>query len=538
MFNCSDFYIRRQNNELHQLTDIDLEKHHKAFEAWQAKMDIGSIEFYTSSMECPALDANSKEATQNGEKTGSDPETLINTVHVYDTQMSPLIYQHSDSDQNADETVENPMELNIVGSQNVDSTCSTLIQCSQISDNDCYADELSATVLFKSNQRQAAHNASYKLDNKNRSFDSATKRLKYKTLNILNNSRRNERSRLSKSLTSSCNSSNDRGRNALKVGSRHDIPSTSTTSADVQIISEKIASPITVVGSSSENQKTPVEDPTAMNRRRSKTADFCAELLSMSPDLFTSFESVRDQNEGVIAHESDDDDDVVQPFDLALSTTVNNDIFEITRNNVFDNVLCSAVDRITPVKSNNEPKNNSGPCCLTGIRVLIPAFGDRRTEQQIMHESPEADIPTSSGSVILVNSQPDELDDVVVISSEESTCTAQQSQRTPTNRRLSLTPSTRSCLRPDSKSNNRNERCSTSSRWISKKSSTSTPSTAESRRRLNKWLSATKQTELPDQSPRSSKPRNLFNEMTAVSRHRNHPKNMLNSPSIFSDDDL
>lgn len=492
--------------------------------------NITSIELTSDSSE---LEACAKKTTQENDEQAENISQCVsdepNTARIYETQMSQLIYYPSNSDKDSDEV--NPLDQNIICSQT--TTCSTVIPYSQEYGTEPNNEIASVETMQEESQQRPIHSTSHKQDEGNRTLDSsATKRSKYKTLDIHMNSRKDSHNSLSRSRSRSrspidCPALTSKERKERKISCHSAIPSTSSTFYDVQIISQKISTPITITGSSSEEPK--------LNRGNG----LCAEL---SPDLFSSFETNRNQNDQDNEDEEIENDEAhtVEPFDLAMSTTVNNDIFEITKNTVFDNVLSSADDRITPAKPKNQPMANATKaksCCLTGIRLLMPQISDDETEHPVASQSNEAANAAASQNSVVVVSSNEEANDVVVVSSEDTI------ELTPPTRKQHLTPSTRSCLRQhpnkrlkDSTNNNSTYKA----KWFSKKQSTpsSRTSTPMSCKRINRWLNITNQNNLPDQSAVPRKPRNLFKQLAVQSRRGQCKSAIPASPHIFSDDEI
>lgn len=524
MVTFRDLYIRRSNGKLNQISNTNHDRFQAAFTSWVIRNNITSVELTSDTSE---LEPCSKKTIQEDDEQTVNISQCIsddpNTARIYETQMSQLIYYPSNSDKELNEV--NPFEENIICSQT--TSCSTVMHCSQEYETEKNDEMLSAESVQEEGQPRTIHNTSFNQDERNRSFDSsATKRSKYKTLDIQMNSRKDGHNRLSRSRSPiDCQTLISREKKERKISCQSAIPSTSSTFYDLQIISQVIPSPITITGSSEE-------------QRIRRDNDSCAEL---SPDLFSSFETNRNQNDNGDEEIENEEVNADEPFDLALSTTINNDIFEITKNTVFDNVLSSADDRITPAKPKIQsmvtaitPKS----CCLTGIRVLIPKISDNEAEHPVTCQSVEiADVATSQNSVVVLSSC-EEANDVVVLSSEDTI------ELTPPKRKQHLTPSTRSCLREDtnkrSKDAQNNNNSTNKAKWFSKKQSTPTSrsSTSMSCKRLNKWLNVTNQNNLSDQSPIPRKPRNLFKELAVQSRRRQCQPTAPASPHIFSDDEI
>lgn len=507
-------------------------------------------------IDCSGTSLSSVEWT----KTQKDPITYSNDdeddipipdiactddLNDFDTQMSPLIYYDSDSDDG--ENAENS-PINVIQSSSESSQQMTPdIACNQ---------EHAAKV-----KHSQAHSPTKKTTPRKSSTTNNNKRMSYKQLSITINSN---------------------NRDSQNIGRRsHVLPGTTdldsqkrnisrriSSTSDIQVISEKSDSPITISsnsqGSQSQMDITHDKDPTELETQL-HTNELC-----MSPDLFSSFNSTRtdipNENETNSTKQQTKSKTMQDLFgapdecdDIDLSNS-NVDIFEITKNNVFENVLCSAKDKITPTippesqrqrlseKTKYLGRNSN---CLSGLRVAISKLDDQQIKEiqnrlQSKSQSQQVTVvePNPNDTIDLTNTQIQ--DDVQVIDSDEVKI-IRDVERTP-ERKRELTPSTRSCLKRNSvtknESNEKKRRTPSSSGWFTTRSSPKVTGTPLSRRRLDKWLTRTTANNVSEDSSKVSKPRNLFKEFKS-NRSSNRIRNKCapstsiaaHSPNIFSDQD-
>lgn len=466
--------------------------------------------------------------------------------------MSPLIYSDSDGSEHGDNTdIENSPSIN---SQRFTPD----IVCNQ-----------EHAAKTKANARNNAKRHTTPVKRALRPIHdrvSPSKRLNYKQLPIEIRSSscalQKPHSFRSKKQNRMANSTEvDHCESLSKMTQSHRLRSISSTS-DIQIISqadEKL-SPIVISASSD-------DFPQASQMVENTNGVSCA-----SPDLFNSFSSTKSdalsqkQHQNVSRQTSvSDSPDVANdgPLrdvfgapdecdDIDLLSNTNVDIFEITKNSVFDNVLCSANDRITPFKNgtsdaktpaDNKSSPNPNVSCLSGLRLMLSdsGSGDVRTACSVISTK-----QLSPNSVIgdddVVDLTALESQKIIEISSEDS---FRDIQKTP-ERKQQLTPSTRSCLkRQTDEEPNSDERKSKTPRsksggWITRTKSTSPKSdTPKSRHRLDKWKQRTDILNM-----QTTRPRNLFDEFKSttpsrsgrITARRNMPStSTAKSPIIFSD---
>lgn len=266
-----------------------------------------------------------------------------------------------------------------------------------------------------------------------------------------------------------------------------------------------------------------------------------------SPDLFDSFRSVRSEavtpsqairrtsipnTADTIRHVFGEQDEC---DDIDLLSNTNTDIFEITKNNVFDNVLCSNGDRITPAKSKERTELTATSSCLTGLRVILPKLNSELIQQikndmamQSQAETPVVTQLVANGDEVEVVEV--ESESILVISSEHS---SRDIEKTP-ERRQELTPSTRSCLKRHSSERGKKSPY-TRHGWLSKTRTSPRTDTPRSRQRVEKWRRRTNDNNMkPEDYPSTSKPRNLCKEFNPSSQ-RSTRKIVPDSPNLFSD---
>lgn len=242
---------------------------------------------------------------------------------------------------------------------------------------------------------------------------------------------------------------------------------------DVQIFSQKIPSPITVRSSSSENRDIMGVD--------SSDTNFDSEMISSSPDLFNetldnSNHNTKNRRCQKVTDENDDknimydtEDDIfnhIVNFDesrnsISKLTTKTTDIFEITKNNVFPNVLRVRSDTtITPVP--NISWNVSATkvsTCFSGIKVAVPGCSSvteeagpsiKRQSGELKNNPKKNDESfidlTATSTPLLTTADREKLNGYSSSDEIEIISTPPELETTP-KRKQQLTPSTRSCLK-------------------------------------------------------------------------------------------
>lgn len=520
--------------------------------------------------------------------------SIMNTASVdiddFDTQMSPLIYVDSDTDGvNDDDDVsdndgDKHTDLNSQPSifENSQSSSSPEIFCNQEHAARTRLQTLpSKTKTLKPNEKKhiVASKTSKQLNKNSTSVNiGASKRFKYKKLSIKVSSNEckslnlrgpkaaakvkakpiNDEEVINGSQDSSENSNSQSLFHSNRRCSGRRISSTS----DVQIISQKVPLLNTITISSSDENSQPTkakignqhenDDETQINIDHSASSDSPSNVDGKKDDVNAKASLEQKTTTKIIdLFGAPDECD-----DIDLSTTVASDIFEITKNSVFDNILCSANDKITPAKSNSTTNTNDelGKCCLSGLRIIVPKLSDSRIEQiqqellsQSQSQSQTIEIvqPKETNIIDLTNTQ--NFSEIQEISSEENAFVPEH-ERTPEKQKLELTPTTRSCLKRNpandtDDSTGKKFRSPSRSGWLSTKN----PQRIEtplSRRRFDKWLSRTEENNLNDEDLKKiTKPRNLFNEFRTKSSQRLRRKCTSTNTvatenlNIFSDDD-
>lgn len=518
--------------------------------------------------------------------------SILNIAHTnfsdFDTQMSPLIYSDSDTEdaahKNDSADIENSPSIN---SQQFTPD----IVCNQEHAAKAAYNITKAIAVQKNSNRQITpvKRALRTLHDK----ISPSKRLNYKQLPIEIRSRSCSRS-LSKTYLFRTKKQNKTA-NSTEMGkcesqsmnkmSQSNRSRSISSTSDVQIVSQtgENLSPI-VISTSSEDIPQASQEPNNQNKSKS-----VQEVSCPSPDLFTSFSSMKSdtlsqqqqqqqsqpspqQSQSLQQIVSSQDETNKSPLrdvfgapdecdDIDLLSNTNVDIFEITKNSVFDNVLCSANDRITPFKT-GEPNNLSpNVSCLSGLRIMLAKSNSSDAElfesSTISTKTPQPS--QNSTDDVLVDLTAIESQKIIEISSEDS---LRDVQKTP-ERKQELTPSTRSCLKRQTPAVDNGERkCKTprsKSGWISAVKTSPKTDTPKSRRRLDKWKERT-DADINMQADilRTTRPRNLCAEFrTSTSsrtdrlttpamptvRTRNHrtlpqpSTSTAKSPPIFSDNE-
>lgn len=347
---------------------------------------------------------------------------------------------------------------------------------------------------------------------------------------------------------------------------------------DVQIITQKTLSPITVRSSSSESKQYTKNN---FNCTDDAETNFNSEMLSSSPDLFKSVNetlknvsNATDKSQIVDENKRSDErsnlneteDDILGHKDFTLklldestsakgslsklfneSKSKSNDIFEITRNNVFHNVLRVWSDTaISPiVKSTPNTSVSRAPSCFSGLKISAPKLsnnseiaGPSETVQSNDSKSTKTkvteaviDLTATSTPLIFI----DDSEKSINGSSSEDAEIISNSLSTP-ERKQPLTPSTRSCLKRVAEANNEPDTkivAKTDSpnkpRWLSKRNLDKRPMT-----------NVTPKTRRTLKFPQSQsiKPRNILNDLKAPENlHRTRPEKIklsgTESPNIM-----
>lgn len=547
----SDFYLRRSNLTNHY-PPIEVQVFRKNFEAWKKTVSSKNVQTMTcddSSISETIIEMLQTQKDNENSQIDENSISLLNTASIdlddFDTQMSPLIYSDSDTEEN-----ENDINVNrnvIHSSSESSEQTSSIIACNQ---------EHAAKNRYQAHSPKSTVTRKY--------FDKSTtnnnKRMNYKQLSVTINSTRvsdNNTKNVTNKLSPFMEDDDDNDEILCLINerSRRRISSTS----DVQIISDR-SSPITI-SSSSTTDDNKNDKHSGKNKNETET-QFADGEPSSSPDLFSSFNTTRTEIPAENLEKSKIPKTLQDLFgapdecdDIDLSTHSNADVFEITRNNIFENILCSAQDRITPTIQQNNKKQSACTTvkcttnrnCLSGVRVVLPKLDEQqveriRNELQSQSNSQVIEIIEKPDDFIDLTSSQNDIDNLV-----DTDFIGRNIERTP-ERKQDLTPSTRSCLKRSStcedKTNDVKRRRIPldEAGWISTKRSPSATGTPHSRRRLEKWLNRTKESETSDCTARVSKPRNLCKEFKSKANSRRRRKctsstTNTQSPNIFSDPD-
>lgn len=334
-----------------------------------------------------------------------------------------------------------------------------------------------------------------------------------------------------------------------------------TSASDIQVVQEGHMTPITISSSSD-------SPPNTVTYERGANLNNTIQSAQSSPDIFGSFIE-QEQSQPVHAADassqpstspipagqsrfaaddsrsictqdflvdSQDSADTTNPVDALCTTT--SDIFEITKNNVFHNVLQvndgdKHSDSIRPAKS-----------CFSGVRVILPRLkSDEILELQRGVSQQALSSPNDTSGELIDLTAESQLN-TTTGSEDKATDVDADIEKTP-QRKRPLTPSTRSCVRRlnDEICISSDDEPTPSNRprsgWLTKRSSTVTSphATPRSRKQLEKWF--------PSHTGRSSgarrslqsvlQPRNIFDKTNGSNRTTS--TTTLESPSIFSSDD-
>lgn len=530
------------------------------FEAWKSRMsdtmpvDANATQNYDSS-HIELLPSPNNQTVTSMDNEVSILNVACTDFSDFDTQMSPLIY--SDSDNNDDELYK------IQDSPHTDSQC---IMTPEIACNQEHAANTRAQAKEITPTHSKSHVTPIKrnLRSKQERKSPACKRLNYKQLpiKVKSNARSSLRSKtylFRKKKHPQTNSTILFGGDSecLIDSNRSSRQRSTSSTSDIQIVSQNNLSPIVISTSEDERTEAPKFDATE--------TQFNSEISCPSPDLFTSFTSTKSdaviknepssQNEPQIKPEEKETDTFREIFgapdecdDIDLLSNTNVDIFEITKNSVFDNVLCSADDKITPVrKSNNKSAADKGTPSMTslsGLRVRLPRLNHNHVEKtQIeLMAQPESKTqlsPVLSTSTDVIDITENDSQNIIEINSSDSV-----KDKTP-ERKLELTPSTRSCLKrhsDDGKTTEEKRKKSPYSRlgWLSTARTSPQCGTPQSHRKLEKWHKRTDEGNLnANEIVKLSRPRNLFMEFKSKENQKSRDDipstSTALSPTIFSD---
>lgn len=572
--------MRRLCNQLgSQHPPISAEDFHTNFEAWKTitcdtvpiesnrTLSPATFDDDSSPIELlPPPPPNNRTFDTNVSSVTNDEVSLLNIAHTnfsdFDTQMSPLIYSDSESDDaahNHSADIENSPAIN-----------------SQQFTPDIVCNQEHAAKASNATQATAQMNCKRQIAPVKRALRtlhdkvSPSKRLNYKELPIEIRSSSSARS-LSKTYLFQTKKQNKvansteigkcESQSMIKMTQSNRLRSISSTS-DIQIISQTGDHPSPIVISTSSEDILPSQEPNHQNKTKS-----VEEVSCPSPDLFTSFNSLKSDalsqqpqspaQQQIVSSQrsiSDSQDEANKsPLrnvfgapdecdDIDLLSNTNIDIFEITKNDVFDNLLCSANDRITPFKAGETKNLSPNVSCLSGLRIVLNKSNSSDTEQFRYSTSTTSSpqLLQNSSDGVLVDLTASESQKIIEISSEDS---IRDVQKTP-ERKQPLTPSTRSCLKrqPTGESDERKRKAlRPKSDWMTAVKTSPKIDTPKSRRRLEKWKERTDALNMHDLLKTTTRPRNLCAEFKSTSRtDRNLRHNMpststAKSPTIFSD---
>lgn len=486
----------------------------------------------------------------------------------YESQMSPLVYQSSESDED-----DNAGDETVRGTPTESITSTNGKQTSRTTKGTSHSDDGEVTErILRSQYRKRSLRSSNTKHQTEPNFRQSTlmeiKAKKEKTTK--SRQKKTKRSEKLELLAESYSSSQTTSKSSISSDARKESDrftlSQETSASDIQLVQEELMTPIIISSSTDSN------------------IHFTTQMLAASPDIFSSFTEQEHADPATVAAtnsssstspipagqsrfaadqntfdgsetictqdifaDSQDIANTTNPV-VALSTTTS-DIFEITRNNVFHNVLrVNEADAVTPVKHSDNAISIKS--CFSGVRVVLPRLKSDEILELQRCVSQRAEQQNQFNSQ---NETTDELIDLtaesqlnVAISSEDAVIVA-DIEKTP-QRKRPLTPSTRSCvgrlsteIYNISSDDEAPSKTPTRSGWLSKRASnvTSPHATPRSRRRLDKWFPS--RTNDPNNASTSVhsilQPRNIFQKKEPKQMQRLRTPVTLESPSIFSSDD-
>lgn len=481
----------------------------------------------------------------------------------YESQMSPLVYQSSESDVDNHEDV--PPEITIA--KNNKRTTSRTKETTNSDDT-----EVTKRILRSQHTKRRLRSSGTKQPPEANLRQKWVSEMKLKAAKKSNSKQKNVKGSSKSEMLADSSSSGSTSttttttKNSIVSHAKNTgdtLTFSQDTTSDILLLQEEHMTPITISSSSN----TPIEVP----NENTPNINYITQSLQVSPDIFSSPTERTDENAADVMNSSDDTSsipagqsrfsnnrtdfnglDTISTQDIladsqdignttnpieALSTTTS-DIFEITRNNVFHNVLTvNEANAMTPAtKPDNATPTKS---CFSGVRVVLPRLkSDEILEMQ--RGLPQREQSQPKNELIDLTAESQLID---AISSQEAVIITDV-EKTPQTKRP-LTPSARSCVRPQSgeiyvsSDDEEPSKSATRSGWLTKRTSdvASPHATPRSRRRLDKWFpSRTNDCESPQTV---LQPRNIFqkSDTNQVRRLRPNNHNRLESPSIFSSDD-
>lgn len=495
----------------------------------------------------------------------------------YEAQMSPLVYESSESDvddNTGDDTIQGTQTESITSTEPKQNTSKTK-ETPQLDD-----DGVTKRILRSQDRKRSlrSSNSKYQSDPRLGQMLRAERKSKLgkKFKSRQNRANKTDKSDMSAyscssgSTTTTTTTTTTKSSTSSRIKSEMLTWSQETSGSDIQLVQEEHMTPITISSSSTSPAIAPPnvifsaqrqqESPDIFDSSTEQEHDEAASAIVSNSSPSTSpipagqsrFAAVQTEFDGSdtictqdIIADSQDIANTSNPVDALCTTT--SDIFEITKNNIFHNVLrvndaedatpAKHSDNVTPIKS-----------CFSGVRLVLPRLKSDEILELQREVSQRAQEQSDS-----TNEISDELIDLtaesqlnMAISIEDVGIDANV-EKTP-QRKRPLTPSTRSCVRQSndiyiSSDDEGPSKTPTRSGWIKKRTSTVTSphATPRSRRRLDKWF--------PSRASHSSdaskslhsvlQPRNIFGTMESkqMQRLRASGRSMPESPSLFSSDD-
>lgn len=536
---------------------VEHDVYEKCFNQWKtSQADIGTLEssWFDDDMEVP---------TSQGEATKTIPCVVIGVdpsastrCDDYESQMSPLVYHSSESDVDAD----------VESIKGTPTECTASTSRKKIISKTKEPSNAGDSEVTKRTLRSQNIKRSLRSSNRKRTTEPSLRQQWVMEIENKSKSKRKKKvggsgkpeAATESSCSSTATTTTTKSSTVSNARKNRDTLSWSqdTCASDIQFVQEEHLTPITI----SSTSDSPLV--VAPNENSSNT-NFTTQA---SPDMFGSFTESTEAASIATVHSSPspspipagqsrfassrieyDSTDTLCTQDIfadsqdiasttnpvgALCTTAS-DIFEITRNNVFPNVLrVDSAEAVTPVISLDTPKS-----CFSGVRVVLP----RLRSDEIL----ELQKSVSQHARNYANSQKGSSQELIDLTAKSQLMSADV-EKTP-QRKRPLTPSTRSCVRRPSGeiyiSSDEEVPSKTPTRpgWLSKRKTTaaSPHTTPRSRKQLEKWFPSPTSRNNYSKTQSVLQPRNIFqtNEPNQMQRLRTNSRPTLGSPSIFSSDD-
>lgn len=544
-------------------------------------MDETAIEsnWFDDNMDMPS--SQREMAKKNASADQISDSIVTNRCDDYESEMSPLVYHSSESDADNNESVDT---ITGTPTENVTSTYSKQRHSKTKETLNSDNSEDNARILRSQQLKRRLRSSDTKHQNKSNSINRKTiSKTKKKSKSNQRNVKATEKSEqsadscCSSSTTTTTTTSTTKSSIVSHTRKKGNTLTWSqdTNTSDIQLVQEDNMTPITISSSA---------DTLIASQNESfvYNPNFTTQSFQASPDIFSSFteqtevtsiaganstpstsppipagqskfvdnQSKFDGSQTICTQDIfDESQDIVNTTNpiQALNTTTS-DIFEITRNNVFHNVLkVNNADAMTPVKNSDNVIPTKS--CFSGVRLILPRLkSDEILELQREVAQRARNSQTVSSEDLIDLTAESQLN--AEISSEDGVAMVDV-EKTP-QRKRPLTPTTRSCVRRSSDEiyissddDTPSKSTSTRSGWLSKRTSnvTSPYATPHSRRRLDKWFPLRTNTTNSNRASKCTQsvlqPRNIFEKRRPkqIEHLQSNSRSMLESPSIFSSDD-